>query len=436
MKRQVSGTDATRCGDETFEPQTVCVKLLKAETIPTLVSHRLAHAMNPTNSSNHTSPPPHAHYTRTPVCLVLGMAGSGKTTLVDAISSWLEDEQHITHAVRQLNISPSELPPETHAQTQTSIPADPILTGDGSYVINLDPAVYELPYEPNIDIRDTVKYKQVMSEYSLGPNGAIITSLNLYATRFDQVLSLVENRAKDVKAVIVDTPGQIETFTWSASGTIITDALAMVLPTVIVYVIDTKRCESAMTFVSNMLYACSIMYKTRLPMVIAFNKVDVISCKFAQAWMQDFDSFDAVLKEENFVGTLARSMALALEEFYQSMRTVGVSAQTGEGLFDLLRCVKEATDEYEREYRPVVEERKKAKAEKDAERMKRDVEEFRKDAADEIGSDMTTAESVRLAKMRGSHVDDEQETRDYEEFLRKLAASKASETPAPVNSSS
>ncbi len=37
------------------------------------------------------------------------------------------------------------------------------------------------------DIRDTVKYKEVMKQYQLGPNGGIITSLNLFATRFDQV---------------------------------------------------------------------------------------------------------------------------------------------------------------------------------------------------------------------------------------------------------
>ena len=32
-----------------------------------------------------------------------------------------------------------------------------------------------------------INYKNVMKEYNLGPNGAILTSLNLFATRFDQV---------------------------------------------------------------------------------------------------------------------------------------------------------------------------------------------------------------------------------------------------------
>ncbi len=36
-----------------------------------------------------------------------------------------------------------------------------------------------------------VKYKEVMKQYGLGPNGGILTSLNLFATRFDQVRGLV-----------------------------------------------------------------------------------------------------------------------------------------------------------------------------------------------------------------------------------------------------
>lgn len=33
------------------------------------------------------------------------------------------------------------------------------------YILNLDPAVRNLPYEANIDIRDTINYKEVMKQY-------------------------------------------------------------------------------------------------------------------------------------------------------------------------------------------------------------------------------------------------------------------------------
>ena len=36
------------------------------------------------------------------------------------------------------------------------------------------------------------------------------------------------------------------------------------LPTCIVYVVDTERCKNPTSFMSNMLYACSILYKVRV----------------------------------------------------------------------------------------------------------------------------------------------------------------------------
>ena len=49
------------------------------------------------------------------------MAGSGKTTLMQRINAHLHER------------------------------------GTASYLINLDPAVLDTPYEPNIDVRDTVR---------------------------------------------------------------------------------------------------------------------------------------------------------------------------------------------------------------------------------------------------------------------------------------
>lgn len=96
-----------------------------------------------------------------------------------------------------------------------------------------------------------------------------------------QVVSVIERRADQLDYVLVDTPGQIEIFTWSASGAIITEAFASTFPTVVTYVVDTPRSSSPVTFMSNMLYACSILYKTRLPLVLAFNKTDVAQHQFA-----------------------------------------------------------------------------------------------------------------------------------------------------------
>merc|ERR550517_1383802 len=142
------------------------------------------------------------------ICIIIGMAGAGKTTLMQRINA------HVL---------------------QHEIPA---------YIINLDPAVRELPYDPNIDIRDTVNYKEVMKQYKLGPNGGILTALNLFATRFDGVMDILEKRSGELDYVFIDTPGQIEVFTWSASGQIITESLASDYPTMVIYVADTPRCQN------------------------------------------------------------------------------------------------------------------------------------------------------------------------------------------------
>ena len=45
---------------------------------------------------------------------------------------------------------------------------------------------------------------------------------------------------------------------------------------------------------SNMLYACSILYKMKLPIIVAFNKTDVAPHEFAVEWMTDFEKFTEV----------------------------------------------------------------------------------------------------------------------------------------------
>nr|SVE73586.1 EOG090X072H [Daphnia atkinsoni] len=280
-----------------------------------------------------------------PVCLiVLGMAGSGKTTFVQQLTSRL------------------------HARSKPP------------YVINLDPACREVPYPVNIDIRDTVNYKEVMKQYSLGPNGGIVTSLNLFATKFDQVIKLVEKRSTNTDLAIFDTPGQIEVFTWSASGTIITETLAALFPTVVVYVIDTVRSVSPITFMSNMLYACSILYKLRLPFIIVMNKIDVVKHDYAMEWMKDFDAFELALSSDSsYNANLSRSLSLTLDEFYKDLTAVGFSAVTGEGFDEFLAAVDAAVIEYETDYCPEHDRLQKLQTEARSKDKTRQKEQFESD---------------------------------------------------------
>ncbi|EFX70417.1 hypothetical protein DAPPUDRAFT_217322 [Daphnia pulex] len=314
-----------------------------------------------------------------PVCLiVLGMAGSGKTTFV----------QQLTGLLHMKKKAP--------------------------YVINLDPACREVPYPVNIDIRDTVNYKEVMKQYSLGPNGGIVTSLNLFATKFDQVIKLIEKKSENTEIAIFDTPGQIEVFTWSASGSIISETLGALFPTVVVYVIDTVRSVSPVTFMSNMLYACSILYKLRLPFIIVMNKIDVVSHKFALEWMKDFEMFEeAVERDKSHHANLSRSLSLTLDEFYKDITTVGFSAVTGEGFEEFLAAVDAAVVEYETEYCPEHDRLLKLQAEartKDKDRQKKKFQhDFDNDVQAQSVSSATSEILLRNRAIGGESSSDDEE---------------------------
>lgn len=245
--------------------------------------------------------------------IVLGMAGSGKTTFVEKL------EEEIANKDKE------------------------------SYIINLDPAVMNTLYEPNLDIRDTIKYKEVMISNNLGPNGAILTSLNLFSTNIDKVITILEKR-NDLDFVVMDTPGQLEVFSWSASGKLITDSFSLIFPSILIYIIDIPRCNNPNTFSSNMLYALSIMYKMKLPLLIAFNKLDIAKENKVIEWMQDYESLQKALKQkDDYISTFSSSLALLLEEFYKTIKYVSVSSKTGDGFDELLTKCEEIRKKYEEE---------------------------------------------------------------------------------------
>ncbi|XP_021687725.2 GPN-loop GTPase QQT2 [Hevea brasiliensis] len=322
-----------------------------------------------------------SNFKRKPVVIiVVGMAGSGKTTFLHRL---------VCHT-QAANIR--------------------------GYVLNLDPAVMTLPFGANIDIRDTVRYKEVMKQFNLGPNGGILTSLNLFATKFDEVISTIERRADQLDYVLVDTPGQIEIFTWSASGAIITEAFASTFPTIIAYVVDTPRSSSPTTFMSNMLYACSILYKTRLPLVLAFNKIDVAQHQFALEWMEDFEAFQAAVSaDHSYTSTLTASLSLVLDEFYKNLKSVGVSAVSGVGMDAFFKAIEASAEEYMETYKAELDKRQAEKQRLEEDRRRENMEKLRKDM-EKSGCETVVLSTGLKDKQAGRDTLMEEEDDDFERF--------------------
>jgi hypothetical protein len=107
---------------------------------------------------------------------------------------------------------------------------------------------------------------------------------------------------------------------------------------------DSARSTNPVTFMSNMLYACSILYRTKLPFVVVLNKVgewcalhcvrdssalltadtfqaDIVKPTFALKWISDFEAFQEALEQQSsFMTDLTRSLSLVLDEFYGSLK--------------------------------------------------------------------------------------------------------------------
>ena len=124
-------------------------------------------------------------------------------------------------------------------------------------------------------------------------------------------------------------------------------------------------------------------------MILVFNKTDVADAGFAKEWMTDFEKFQDALRAEEetgvfggegfagggsgYMGSLLNSMSLMLEEFYKHLSMVGVSSMTGDGVEEFFEQVEVKRGEFERDYRPELERRVKARREEEGKRKEEDL---------------------------------------------------------------
>jgi len=235
------------------------------------------------------------------IVFIIGTAGSGKSLLTASFNEWLKVGKQKTATV------------------------------------NLDPGVLNLPYVPDIDIRDYININELMEQYGLGPNGALVMAADFIAEEAERLGREIEDLKSDV--VIVDTPGQMELFAFRASGPYIANELTKE-PKVIVYLFDAVFSFNPLNYVSNMFLSAAVYNRFFVPQLHVLSKCDLLPPEEIDRivdWSADPKALEAVI-EEKLSGTrrlLSRDMMHAIYRLGLRFLLMPVSAKTNEGLINL-----------------------------------------------------------------------------------------------------
>jgi GTPase SAR1 family protein len=193
----------------------------------------------------------------------IGTAGSGKSTLTYNFQQWINQR------------------------------------GLDAIAVNLDPGAENLPYEPDVDIRDWISLKEIMDSYRLGPNGAQIACADMMALNTDDIKKSIESLKTDY--ILMDTPGQLELFVFREAGKYL---IKFLNPnrTIIAYILDSFLAKTASGFISQLLLSINTNFRLGQSQVNILSKADMLSnaeLKLIEKWANDPDELsNALLNEE------------------------------------------------------------------------------------------------------------------------------------------
>ena len=229
---------------------------------------------------------------------IIGTAGAGKSRLTAAFGEWLK--------MSKQDVS----------------------------IVNLDPGASKLLYSPEIDVRDYVDVGNLMDEYDLGPNGALIMAADLIADQIEPITKEIEELQSDI--VLVDTSGQMELFAFRASGPYIANELTKE-PKAIVYLFDAVFSVNPLNYVSNLFLSSAFYNRFLLPQIHLLSKSDLLPKEEVNKIVDWSSSESAIVAsiEQKLEGTrrlLSRNMVQAMYRLGLKFLLTPISAKTNEGM--------------------------------------------------------------------------------------------------------
>jgi len=234
------------------------------------------------------------------IVFIIGTAGSGKSQLTAAFNDWLK------------------------------------LSKQDVVTVNLDPGASKLPYTPEVDVRDYVDVYNLMEEYGLGPNGALVMAADLIADQMERLSKEIEELQSDI--VLVDTSGQMELFAFRASGPYIANELTKE-DKAIVYLFDAVFSVNPLNYVSNLFLSSAVYNRFLLPQVHLLSKCDLLPKEEVDrvvSWSSDPNALASAI-DEKLDGTkrlLSRNMMQAIYKLGMRFLLTPISAKTSEGILN------------------------------------------------------------------------------------------------------
>jgi hypothetical protein len=227
--------------------------------------------------------------------MILGPAGCGKSLLTEKFGAYLEKE------------------------------------GYSVKYVNLDPGCSSVSYECSLDVREIVTVEEIMRREKMGPNSAMIRVME----------KLEDLRIPSYKEdfVLLDTPGQLEIFSFHACGPKIVSQLE---DPVGIFILDASI--GVKDLPAMYLYSLATRYRLGINAVNIVNKADLISPnekRMMEAFLSNPLKFEEVIRTEGVLMDIYSSISELLHKVLPAQRIPFVSARTGMGFSELLDILYE-----------------------------------------------------------------------------------------------
>ncbi len=186
--------------------------------------------------------------------------------------------------------------------------------------INLDPGVKIIPYSPDIDIREYILLDDIMTEYGLGPNGAMILASDLMVNYLDDIKDEIDDLNPDW--VFVDTAGQLELFAFRETGPLIASSLGIGdVQRAVSFLFDSNLVLRPNGFISTLLLAASVQFRFRkisqINLLAKSDLLDEDQIDMIVNWSQDFQALEESTNERE--SGLIRELSILISDVFIQM---------------------------------------------------------------------------------------------------------------------